>query len=167
MHPRRLLVAFSLLSAATCAKVSDAAAQANVAPGLWRLSAFNDASPGMSAIASHTLCFLPNGTWFGTTFPNWGGRWFQKGANAAGNGDRVRLLGNYAGGLGNDGAELHFFNANLMAGAWTEWRDPASGQFVAWATVTLTRAGDRCPPQPRMAPAPQAREERRNPVGGE
>jgi hypothetical protein len=59
MRPRRLLVAFSLLSAATCAKVSDAAAQANVAPGLWRLSAFNDAAPGMNPLPGHTLCFLP------------------------------------------------------------------------------------------------------------
>ena len=167
MRSRRLLVAFSLLCAATCAKVSDTAAQANVAPGLWRLSAFNDASPGMGPMATHTLCFLPNGTWFATTFPNWAGRWFQKGPNAAGNGDRVRLLGNYAGGDGNDGAELHFFNPNLMAGAWTEWRDPASGQFVAWATVTLTRAGRECPPQPRAVPPQRAREERRNPVTGQ
>jgi hypothetical protein len=166
MRYRRLLLALGVLLATAATQGRTAAAQANVAPGLWRLTAFNDAAPGMNQIASHTLCFLPNGTWFATTFPNWGGRWFQKGTNAAGNGDRVRLLGNWAGGDGNDGAELHFFNANLMAGAWTEWRDP-SGQFVVWATVTLQRAGTQCPPQPRMAPAPQARQERRNPIGGQ
>jgi hypothetical protein len=86
--------------------------------------------------------------------------------NAAGNGDRVRLVGNYAGGDGNDGAELQFINANLMTGTWTEWRDPASTFFV-WTTVTLTRAGARCPPQPRAAPLQQAREERRNPIGSQ
>ena len=49
MRSRRLFVPLTiLLSAATCAKVSDA--QANVAP---------DASPGMSPMADHTLGFLP------------------------------------------------------------------------------------------------------------
>jgi hypothetical protein len=165
MSYRRLLVALAILLAAGAGS-GRAAAQANVAPGMWRLAFFNDNSPGMSALATQTLCILPNGTWFGTTFPNWGGNWFDKGLNAAGNGDRVRLLGNYAGGDGNDGAELHFINANLMTGAWTEWRD-ATGGFRVWTTVTLTRVGGACPRQPRAAPAAQAREERRNPIGGQ
>jgi hypothetical protein len=74
MRSRRHFVPLTLLLfAATCAKASDAAAQANVAPGLWRLAAFNDATPGMNPLATHTLCFLPNGTWYATTFPNWVG----------------------------------------------------------------------------------------------
>ena len=50
MRSRGLLFVFSVLSAATCAKMSDAAAQADAAP---------DASPGMSPVANHALNCLP------------------------------------------------------------------------------------------------------------
>jgi hypothetical protein len=55
MGSRRFFVSLTvLLSAATCAKVSETAAQANVSPALWRLVASDDNAPGMNQIATHT-----------------------------------------------------------------------------------------------------------------
>jgi len=33
-------------------------------------------------------------------------------------------------------------NADMMAGAWTEWRDDLS--FILWARVSLTRVSAQC-----------------------
>jgi len=116
---------------------SVAYAQAGNTPvGRWSLTAYNDNTPNMSTMATQTVSFFANGTWTGS-FPGWGGRWFQKGVNAAGNGDRVRIVGNYANGVGNDSAEIEFHNVNHMDGAWSEWRD--NYVFLAWARVVLTR----------------------------
>ena len=97
-------------------------------------------------MATQNICFLAGGTWFGTTFPAWAGRWFQKGNNAAGNGNRVRLNGNYAGGVGNDSAEIDFDNLKLMTGAWNEWRD--GFPFFVWTRVVLARIGNCQGPAP-------------------
>ena len=111
--------------------------------GLWSLTFYNDNTPNLAQMATQNICFVANGTWYGTTFPAWGGRWFQKGNNAAGNGNRVRIMGNYASGVGNDSAEVDFVNLRLMTGAWNEWRD--GFPFFVWTRVTLTRIGNLCP----------------------
>ena len=138
----------------------------NTPDGLWNVTFYNDTTPNLNQMATQGICFYPNGTWKSTTFPAWWGRWFQRGTNVAGNGDRVRILGNYAGGLGNDGAEVDYVNIKLMTGTWTEWRDvPANfSSFFAWTRATLTYVG-RCTPIP-AADEKAAREEKRNPLGG-
>lgn len=113
--------------------------------GHWELQGFNDDSPNLSPLATQRICILANGTWYSTTFPDWHGRWFQKGTNAAGSGNRVRLLGNYAGGAGNDSAELDFVNARSMNGPWTEWRDVDSSKFRLWVRVAARFIGRKCP----------------------
>ncbi len=117
----------------------------NTPLGHWEIRAFNDDSPNLSPLATQRICILANHTWYSTTFPNWHGRWFQKGTNAAGSGDRFRLLGNYAKGAGNDSAELDFVNSRVMTGPWTEWRDVDSSAYRAWARVSLTRISRKCP----------------------
>lgn len=111
--------------------------------GLWNFQAFDDNTPGLNALGNQDICFLANGTWFGVNFPGWGGRWFQKGNNAAGNGDRVRLLGNWASGDGNDSAEIHFISLGSMTGGWHEWTDGFG--FVLWLQISGRRIGNLCP----------------------
>ncbi len=117
----------------------------NTPVGHWKMKFFNDDSPNLSQTATQKVCFLANGTWYGTTFPNWHGHWFQKGSNAAGNGDRVRVFGNYAEGVGNDSGELDFVNAKLMTGPWTEWRDVDASNYRLKARVSFEFIGRRCP----------------------
>jgi hypothetical protein len=137
----RLFLVAALAAALLMANSQSALAQAPNNPvGLWSLSAYNDNTPNLAFMATQRICFLANGTWFSPTFAGWGGRWFQKGNNAAGNGNRVRIAGNYANGVGNDSAEVDFIHLRLMTGPWTEWRD--AFPFLAWARVTLTRIGN-------------------------
>ena len=150
-------------------------AQINTPVGYWRLTFYADNTPNFSTFATQHICFYPNGTWEGT-FPGWHGLWFQKGLNASGNGDRVRLVGNYAGGLGNDGAELDFINLQipgnlviprkLMTGTWTEWRDVPlnfSSSFRFWGKVTFTFEQEDCP-KLKEAAAQTDKDDGRNPT---
>jgi len=150
-------------------------AQSNTPVGYWRVTYYMDNS-NFFTLATQHICFYANGTWKGT-FPGWQGFWYQKGSNPAGNGNRVRIIGNYANGLGNDGAEVEFVNLQipgsliiprkLMTGYWTEWRDVTPnfvGTFYCWATVTLTFEQDDCPSF-KEEPVPKGQDERRNPVG--
>ncbi len=123
-----------------CGTVAQAQA-GNTPVGRWSMTFYNDNTPNLTPMATQTLCFLPAGTWVGS-FPGWNGRWFQKGVAAAGNGDRVRVTGNYANGVGNDSAELDFNNVNNMTGAWSEWRDNFT--FFVWTRVILTRINNAC-----------------------
>jgi len=106
----------------------------------------------MTPVGTQQLCFLSNGTWYSTSFPAWGGRWFQKGNSAAGNGDHVSVNGNYAASVGNDVFQLDFVHVNMMTGPWAEWRD--NFVYVAWVRTVLTRTGN-CGPGPK-ALAPEA-----------
>jgi hypothetical protein len=141
---RKRLV-LSLLAVVFASAATLAEAQGNTPVGRWNLAAYNDATPNMNLMANHTICFVATGpgvgTWVGS-FPGWNGRWFQKGLNVAGHGDRVRLVGGYANGAGNDAAELDFNNINNMTGPWSEWRDNFA--FLAWAKVVLTRINQSC-----------------------
>jgi hypothetical protein len=155
-----------------------ARAQINTPVGYWRMTFYIDNAPNLTTMATQHICFYPNGTWKGT-FPAWRGYWFQKGLNPLGNGDRVRVLGNYAGGLGNDSAELDFINLELpgglviprklMTGAWTQWRDVPSNftsSYFFWGKVSLTFERERCP-ELREQAIPREQDERRNPAEGD
>ena len=137
-------VSAAVLVLVLCATVAAFAQAPNNPVGLWNFQAYNDNSPALTPMGTQNICFLANGTWYGTTFPNWNGRWFQKGNNLAGNGDRVRILGNWAFGAGNDSAEISFINLNLMTGGWHEWTD-GFGVFF-WIQITGRRIGPNCPP---------------------
>jgi hypothetical protein len=137
-----LLVALAIGLSASGTAFAQAA---NNPVGLWSVTFYNDNTPTLATMATQNVCFVANGTWYGTTFPGWAGRWFQKGNNAAGNGDRVRLDGNYASGVGNDSAEIDFVHLKLMTGGWHEWRD--GFPFLTWTRVVLTRLGT-CPATP-------------------
>jgi hypothetical protein len=132
--------------------------------GYWRATAYNDNTPNLALLHTQNICFNNNGTWWGT-FPGWSGRWFQKGNNASGNGNRVRLLGNFSGGGGNDSAELDFVNLKLMTGPWTEFLDVPSGVggFFFWLRVELNFAAKTCPPQPQQAAPFGEKDDRRSP----
>jgi hypothetical protein len=145
MYASRTLRILTFAAAALLAG-GQAFAQVNNPVGLWTIQGWTDNAPGMPAGGVQNICFLAGGTWFSTTFPGWTGLWFQKGAAAAGNGDRVRMLGNYANNVGNDSLEIDFVNGNLMTGPWTEWRD--NFVFVAWARSSLTRIGNCAGPPP-------------------
>lgn len=117
----------------------------NAPIGHWEIKFFNDETPNLSPAATQRICFVANGTWYSTTFPNWHGLWFQKGIDAAGNGDRVRILGNYAGGVGNDSSEMEFVHGTLMTGPWTEWRDVDIAGFKFWGRARLRQIDRECP----------------------
>jgi hypothetical protein len=138
-----LLASFVTLAIGLGASGTASAQAPNNPVGLWSVTFYNDNTPGLTQMATQNICFVVNGTWYGTTFPSWGGRWFQKGNNAAGNGNRVRLDGNYASGVGNDSAEIDFVHLKLMTGAWNEWRD--GFPFFVWTRVLLTKLGTTCP----------------------
>lgn len=140
MNVSMRILACAVLVVALCAAAAPEEAVAQNSPvGLWSVTFYNDATPNLNQMATQRICFLANGTWFSTTFPGWAGRWFQRGVNAAGNGDRVRISGNYAGGVGNDSAELDFVHIRLMTGPWTEWRD--GFPFLVWTRLAATRIG--------------------------
>jgi len=84
----RPLVAAALLLLASAAA---APAQQNTAVGLWQLNFFQDDLLGMPSTSVEQICVKPDGTWFGPLFAGWQGRWFQKGVNPPGFGDRVRI----------------------------------------------------------------------------
>jgi len=135
---RPLIAATLLLLAGATA----APAQQNTAVGLWQSTSFQDDLLGMPQLGAQQICVKPDGTWFGPLFAGWQGRWFQKVVNPPGFGDRVRLIGNYSGGAGNDSAELDFVSADMMAGTWTEWRDNLASLY--WLRINLTRVSAQC-----------------------
>ncbi len=120
----------------------------NTPVGHWEATFYNDDTPNLTNLATHGICFRANGTWYSTTYANWSGYWFQKGSNAAGNGNRVRIVGNFWEGDGNDSGELDFINNDLMTGPWTEWLDPNG--FRVWATTQMKRLSKRCPKRAKI-----------------
>lgn len=143
IHAKSFLAAVAVQAVVLCAPAAFAQAPNNPV-GLWNVQAYFDNTPAINPAGTQNICFLANGTWYSPTFPNWNGRWFQKGNNAAGNGDRVRILGNWAFGAGNDSAELSFINLGLMTGGWHEWTDGFGA--VLWLQLVGRRIGTACPP---------------------
>ncbi|HXU46845.1 MAG TPA: hypothetical protein VN783_15055 [Thermoanaerobaculia bacterium] len=122
----------------------------NTPVGLWTVNFFVDDTPSMFNSATQQICFLPDGSWYFPTFGGVLGRWFQKGANPAGNGDRVRVLGSSLAGSLEEHADLDFINLQLMTGPWTEWRPDLS--FKNWTQATFNRIAPSCPPAPNVQP---------------
>jgi hypothetical protein len=65
------------------------------------------------------ICLVGDGTWYGTTYSAWGGRYIVKG-------DKTYIFGNFWSGDGNDSIVV-FGNSR---GPWTEWTDDLSYQTV-------------------------------------
>jgi hypothetical protein len=154
-YPSKWWTLAALLAGALAAgpgAAQPAAPAINSPVGLWKISAYDDAKPGMPLVGVQEICFVAGGTWYSPVFFGWGGIWFQKGINAAGNGDRVRVLGQWTQGAGtNDSAELDYVNTALLTGAWTEWGDnanPPPPPFFAWNRVKLCYLGSTCPGPP-------------------
>jgi hypothetical protein len=100
-------------------------------------------TPGEYSIGGfQNICLQSGGTWYGTTFSGWGGRWENAGA-------KTFIYGNYASGAGNDGM---FLKNGRSSGVWEEWRDDLSFSTVLKG-VSMTKIGSSCPP-------PAARSER-------
>jgi hypothetical protein len=143
-HSSKLRVAAALaLALFVGATVAQASTPTPV--GLWRIKVYDDTN-NLGWTGTQDICFLAGGTWFGPAFPGWSGFWFQKGIAAAGNGDHVRLLGNWNAGEGNDSAELDFTNVDLITGFWTEWTDNDSTKL--WDRAMLCYLGPCVGPPP-------------------
>jgi hypothetical protein len=86
-------------------------------------------------ISTQDICIVKDGTWYGTSFPNWSGKWFK-------NGNDVHLHGNYAFGYGNDAFELTKILPNLLTGYWQEWTD--DGSYDNYLTVKFEKTSNYC-----------------------
>ena len=150
-HAFGLATALTLMAASSTTAL---AAAANTPVGYWKVSAFNDNSPAMTAAGSINICFLAGGKWY-SPLPGLKGRWFQKGTDPNGNGDHVSINGNIKfWGLDVDEAsQVDFVTADLMTGPWVEWvgYTSAAPMGSAWLRVKIDRLGTACPPEPPMA----------------
>lgn len=86
-------------------------------------------------IGTQDICIVSNGTWYGTSFPDWFGKWYKKGND-------LHMHGNYFFGLGNDAFELTKVLPNEMAGYWQEWHD--DGSWDNYLTVKFEKTSDTC-----------------------
>ena len=118
--------------------------------GLWTAKWSFDTSAPMAQVGSQGVCFLANGTWFGTTFPAWSGHWFQKGNDPAGMGDHLSASGNYGSNAGNDAWQFDFVSVNMMTGPWVEWQDNFT--YLAYVRTVFTRTGT-CTADMMVSPA--------------
>jgi hypothetical protein len=86
-------------------------------------------APGQYDITGkQQICLVDDGTWYGTTFSDWGGAYVVRAS-------KTFIYGNYARGVGNDSMA---FSADLR-GAWTEWRDDLSHQVVTRDFLTFVK----------------------------
>jgi hypothetical protein len=77
-------------------------------------------SPGQYSLGGiQQICLTSSLTWYGTTFPAWGGNYVKSG--------KTYIFGNYAGGAGNDSIVVA---GSQVKADWTEWRDDLSFQTV-------------------------------------
>ena len=90
------------------------------------------------------ICLVAGGTWYGTTFPAWGGAWVTRGGMRGG---KTYIFGNYAEGVGNDSM---VFTGHNNRGPWTEWRDDLSFMNPN-GDVLITFVKSKCDPPPASA----------------
>ena len=158
MHATKTFALTAVAVLLALGSATSALAQSNTAVGLWRVTAFNDLSPDLRFVGTHEICIRPDRTWHARTLPGWGGFWFQKGLDPAGNGNHVALIGNFtvASGHVNDSVELDFVNSDLMTGTWRDWRD--GFVVIIWLRTNFTRVARECDaaqaPSPGAAAAP-------------
>lgn len=110
---------------------------------LWNITAYDDASPVHTQLATQGICFDFIGVvgtqnryrWRSTTFPDWNGIASQEG-------DQVFMHGDYAQNVGHDGIHWNIDTLKTGSGHWTEWReDPGFGNTVVFANATFQRVG--------------------------
>jgi hypothetical protein len=90
----------------------------------------NAVAPGQYDISGRQqICLVDDGTWYSTTFSDWGGAYVVRAS-------KTFIYGNYAEGDGNDSIAL----STDLRGAWTEWRDDLSFQVVTRAFLTFVKA---------------------------
>jgi len=113
---------------------------------LWTITAFDDASPVHTQLATQGICFEFVGVvgtqtryrWRSTTFPDWNGRATQEG-------DQIFMHGDYAKDVGHDGMEWQIASNRSGAGHWFEWReDGGYGITIGFANAEWQRVG-ACP----------------------
>lgn len=154
-----LLAAFLLLAASSVASAQGA--NSPLTGTQWQAIPFIDNTPLMTQGTTQFICFRANGTYFGVNGfggQAWSGRWDQKGGNAAGNGDEIRLRGNFSAGAGNEGASGHFVSLSIISFKWEQFIDgPASGlNFGFPFQVVLVATALPCPAGPVTAPVGRA-----------
>ncbi|HEV8688811.1 MAG TPA: hypothetical protein VGQ91_00830 [Ideonella sp.] len=108
------------------------------AAALAPVLAFGAIGPGQYDVAGiQQICLTGSGTWYGTTFPSWGGGWQQL---TIGTKVHTHIYGNYSAGAGNDSMQF-----KGSKGSWTEWRDDLSFQTVL-NPVKITFVKAACDP---------------------
>jgi hypothetical protein len=104
------------------------------------------ATPGQYSVGGRQqVCLLDDSTWYGTTFPGWGGVYYQKHA-------RTVLAGSFDQGAGNDSM---VFGPDLR-GTWNEWTDDLQSHSLL-TQVDLTFVKDACDPPPSRLDAQKSR----------
>lgn len=110
---------------------------------LWSITAYDDASPVHTQLATQGVCFDFIGVvgtqnryrWRSTTFPDWNGIASQEG-------DQVFMHGDYAKDVGHDGIMWSIDTLKSGSGHWTEWRENGGfGNTIVFANTTLQRVG--------------------------
>jgi hypothetical protein len=110
---------------------------------LWSITAYDDASPVHTTMATQGICFEFIGVvgtqnryrWRSTTFPDWNGIASQEG-------DQVFMHGDYAQNVGHDGIMWAIDTNRSGSGHWTEWRENAAfGNTIVFANATFLRTG--------------------------
>ena len=143
----KLLLSVTLVSAMGTS-LAYAVPKPNVFDGgnRWLITAYNDASPSHTQMATQGICFRPyavtgthiRGQWYSDTYPDWNGVYSQEG-------DQVFLHGDYAHDVGHDGIAFEIVTRNKRnegAGHWTEWRENGSfGNTIVFANAQLKRVG--------------------------
>lgn len=100
--------------------------------GQYTVAFYGDKTSGSG---TQGICIVSDGTWYGTTFSGWSGKWFLKG-------NELHMHGNYAAGAGNDAFELNRIANALATGYWQEWRDDSS--YDNYVTVKFSKTSDTC-----------------------
>lgn len=123
---------------ATAAFASLASTAAMLAPG--SASAASLASGQYDLNGQQQICIQNTNpkTWYGTTFPNWGGRWGKKQKT-------VFIYGNYAAGAGNDSISIRELNGSPYKVVWIEWRDNFTFEIII-PKATLAFVKVNCDP---------------------
>lgn len=140
--------AFLALTFAATANAQPAVPSPELTRGgnLWSITAYDDASPAHTQLATQGICFEFIGVvgtqnryrWRSTTFPDWNGIASQEG-------DQVFMHGDYAQNVGHDGIMWNIDTSKSGSGHWTEWRETATfGNTIVFANATLQRTGT-CP----------------------
>lgn len=137
--------AFLALTLAPSANAQPAVPSPELTRGgnLWTITAFDDASPVHTQMATQGICFEFIGVvgtqnryrWRSTTFPDWNGIASQEG-------DEVFMHGDYAQNVGHDGIMWSIDTNKTGSGHWTEWRETATnGNTIVFANATFQRTG--------------------------